>query len=393
MNKLLFLLLVLVSGCTSHYKGVPEKYHQLLDSAIISSGENKVELLSALTEAPDAHKEAMAFLIAYMPERDLRSMKSSFLTQQVALAFDARNRYPWAKAVPYELFLNDVLPYVVMNETREDWRSDFVKRFDKYVSDCTTLEEAIIAVNRNIRDEVQVDYNTQREKPDQSPFESIRQGMASCSGLSILLVDAFRSVGIPARVAGTPNWHDNRGNHNWVEVWLNGKWYFTEFYFNQLDHAWFLADAGKAQQDKLDYAIYASSYAPRELSFPLVWDMDIKYVWAENVTERYVKIYSTRVKEMKADGDHVTLRVSMFGEEKKKLNSADRVATNIDLFYLKDQMGGGRTSGPTQDMNDELEFLVPKNKVYSFKYADKNGNLKEVQQKVGEENQSIRLFL
>ena len=103
------------------------------------------------------------------------------------------------------------------------------------MENCKTLEEAIKAVNKNIRDEVKVDYNTAREKPDQNPSESIRQGMASCSGLSILLTDALRSVGIPSRIAGTANWHDNRGNHNWCEVWLDGKWYFTEYYPNELD--------------------------------------------------------------------------------------------------------------------------------------------------------------
>merc|ERR1712072_1226485 len=54
------------------------------------------------------------------------------------------------------------------------------------------------------------------------PMSVIDYGYASCTGLSILLVDALRSVGVPARIAGTPAWHGNvsDGNHNWVEVWL-----------------------------------------------------------------------------------------------------------------------------------------------------------------------------
>lgn len=155
-------------------------------------------------------------------------------------AYKARERFSWAKALPDSIFLNEVLPYVSLNENREEWRPDFYGRFSSYVANCQTIWEAIDSVNRNIRDEVRVDYNTKREKPDQSPYESMRQGMASCSGLSILLTDAFRAVGIPARVAGTPNWHDNRGNHNWCEVWVDGQWYFTEYYPNALNKAWFL---------------------------------------------------------------------------------------------------------------------------------------------------------
>ena len=52
----------------------------------------------------------------------------------------------------------------------------------------------------------------------------MRQHMASCTGLSVLLVDALRAAGIPARFAGTPAWHDDRGNHSWVEVWIGGRW-------------------------------------------------------------------------------------------------------------------------------------------------------------------------
>lgn len=59
--------------------------------------------------------------------------------------------------------------------------------------------------------------------------------------------------------------------------------------------------------------------------------------------------------------------------------SDDRVAANVDIFCGKDQIGGGRTAGPTQDMNDVLEFMVEKNKVYTLNYFDKNG------QWVGEE--------
>ena len=42
--------------------------------------------------------------------------------------------------------------------------------------------------------------------------------MATCTGLSIMLVEACRAVGIPARVAGIASWPGRGGNHTWVEV-------------------------------------------------------------------------------------------------------------------------------------------------------------------------------
>ncbi len=61
-----------------------------------------------------------------------------------------------------------------------------------------------------------------------------------------------------------------------------------------------------------------------------------------------------------------------------------RGAANVDVFCGADQMGGGRTDGPHRDMNETLEFLLEKNKVYTFKYADAAGQDKAVDVKVGE---------
>ncbi len=387
------LFVVCLYACTSSYEGVSKTYYPLLDAAFSKAGNHAAELKKALENCPAEQKEGMAFLIAYMPERDLKSLSASFLLENVGYAYRAKERFVWAKELPDSVFFNEVLPYVSMNETRDNWREDFYNRFSRYVENCCTLEEAIDSVNRNIRDEVVVDYNTKREKPDQSPYESMRQNMASCSGLSILLVDAFRAVGIPARVAGTANWHDNRGNHNWCEVWIDGKWYFTEYYPNRLNEAWFFADAGKADKNDRQHAIFATSFAPTEDYFPLVWDSTIHYVHARNVTDRYVELYKAYESALLDDGNHVSVKVCMFKKPVCTLNSDDRVAANVDVFCGADQMGGGRTAGPHRDMNETLEFLLEKNKVYTFKYADAAGQDKAVDVKVGEKPREIKLYM
>ena len=383
---------MLLCAACSDYSGIPAKYHALLDSALNRAGDNRAELEKALREAPDGMKESMAYLIAYMPDRDLTSLSSDFLLTNVRLAHEARERFPWAKALPDSIFLNEVLPYASLNEERDEWRADFYRRFAPYVANCKTLREAIDSINRNIRDEVKVDYNTAREKPDQNPSESIRQGMASCSGLSILLTDAFRAVGIPSRIAGTANWHDDRGNHNWCEVWIDGEWYFTEYYPNQLNDAWFLADAGKADPNDRMHAIWASSFRPTGNSFPLVWDFGIDYVGAHNVTQRYIDIYNRNRQAALNDGNHVTLSVKMFRDRVHASASADRVEVNVDIFRGPDQVGGGRTSGPTQDMNDVLQFLVEKNAEYTLKYATLDGRPVEQKVKVGDSDKTAVLY-
>lgn len=395
IKSVLVLLAFGLSACSSgRYAGVPKEYHALIDRTIATAGDNAKELKKALKEVPRNEREGMAFLISYMPERDAKSLSADFLLENVQYAYKARAEFPWAKDVPDSVFLNDVVAYANLNENRESWRKDFYERFKKYVAPCKTMREAIDSVNKNVRDELLVDYNTKREKPDQAPYESMRQHMASCSGLSILLTDAFRAVGIPSRVAGTPAWHDDRGNHNWNEVWIDGQWRFTEYYpSDDLDQSWFLTDDGKAIKEDVRKAIYAASFKPTGCYFPLVWDEDIRYVHAENVTDRYTSLYRAQLSATPADGSHVALRVMVFKDKDHAEASGDRVATNLDVFKGDKQLYGGRSTGATQDMNDVLTFNVEKNQQYIIKYMNGKGEMQTQIVEVGDETTTLKLYM
>lgn len=395
IKSVLVLLAFGLSACSSgRYAGVQKEYHALIDRTIATAGDNAKELKKALKEVPRNEREGMAFLISYMPERDAKSLSADFLLENVQYAYKARAEFPWAKDVPDSVFLNDVVAYANLNENRESWRKDFYKRFKKYVAPCKTMREAIDSVNKNVRDELLVDYNTKREKPDQAPYESMRQHMASCSGLSILLTDAFRAVGIPSRVAGTPAWHDDRGNHNWNEVWIDGQWRFTEYYpSDDLDQSWFLTDAGKAIKEDVRKAIYAASFKPTDCYFPLVWDEDIRYVHAENVTDRYTSLYRAQLSAMPADGSHVALRVMVFKDKDHAEASGDRVATNLDVFKGDKQLYGGRSTGATQDMNDVLTFNVEKNQQYVVKFVNGKGEMQTQTVDVGDDTTTLKLYM
>ena len=395
IKSLIVLLAICLSACTgSKYAGVPNQYQELISQTMQTAGSNAKELKKALKQTPTTQREAMAFLIAYMPERDAKALTANFLLENVDYAYKAREEFPWAKEVPNDIFLNDVVAYVNLNENRENWRKDFYERFKKYVANCKTMREAIDSVNKNVRDELLVDYNTKREKPDQAPYESMRQHMASCSGLSILLTDAFRAVGIPSRVAGTPAWYDDRGNHNWNEVWIDGKWRFTEYYPSEdLDKSWFLTDAGKAIKEDLRKAIYAASFKPTGYYFPLVWDMNLRYVHAENVTDRYTSLYRAQLSATPADEHHVDLRVMVFKDKDHADNSGDRVATNLDVFKGEEKLFGGRSTGATQDMNDVLTFKVEKNQSYTVKFTNGKGELQTQNVEVGDKTTTLKLFM
>lgn len=226
------------------------------------------------------------------------------------------------------------------------------------IANAKTPGEAAQLLNQKIFPHFKVRYNTARHRPDQSPTESIKSGIATCTGLSILLVDACRSVGIPARVAGTEMWWNMRGNHTWVEVW-DGGWHFVgaaEPDAAGLDHGWFVADAAKAQREVRQHAIWATSFKPTGDYFPLVWLPGDASVNAVNVTERYVP-------KIAADSDaknlaHLSVKVMN--------TSGKRVLANVTVTDLADRSKtwSDHSRGETADLNDFVVFKVAAGKKY-----------------------------
>ena len=267
----------------------PADVREKLAAGIDAAGTNRTQILKALASVSGRDRSAMQFLVLNMPKRDLRGLTSDFLLDNVRLSRKARETCSWGAKLPDEIYFNNVLPYASLNERRDNWRADFYKRFAPLVAKCTSPGEAALILNREVFRLFNVHYHaTKRRKPDQSPYESIKLGFASCTGLSILLVDACRSAGVPARIAGTPMWTTRRGNHTWVEVWSGGSWHFIgAAESSRLDDGWFIADAAAADPSKPLHWIYASSFKKTALHFPLIWDLSIDYVPAENVTEFY----------------------------------------------------------------------------------------------------------
>ena len=323
------------------------------------AGENRAEIEKALKNVPVEQKKGMDFLVKYMPESDLKTLKGDFLIKNVAIAYRAREDFVWARNLPEEIFFNDVLPYAVLDETRDDWRQDFYDRFSKYVKDAVTMEEAIKAVNFSIMDEVNVKYSRKRKKPHQSPYESMEIHVASCTGLSILLVDAFRSVGIPARVAGIPKWTTKYGNHNWVEVWtpVDEGWHCTEFNPDRsgnLDLGWYIKDASKANPKSFYHSVYATSWRTREVHFPMVWNMQSKQVHGINVSDFYIKLGG--VDEADTE-DLCELRID-------HTVGGERVSVPVAVSQSDVKISEGDTPKSTNDMNHYYSVSVKRGQLY-----------------------------
>ncbi|MBK7095201.1 MAG: transglutaminase domain-containing protein [Saprospiraceae bacterium] len=359
-----------------------------MSDVLIKSEDNAETIKNVMKEVPERHREATIFLLSNMPEKDLRYLSSDFILDQIKWAYIARDEFKWCRSLPDSIFFNEVLPYCNLDEDRDNWREEFYRYFQPLVKNCKTIYEAIDSVNLNIQKILGVNYDVRRSKVNISPMQAIREKMATCTGLSILLIDAFRSVGIPARIAGTPMWTNMRGNHSWTEVWIDGHWYFTEYYPDGLNKSWFVADAGRADIQKPEHWIYAASYKPAGTYFPLVWDSLSTDIHAENVTDRYIRLYENQLAQEKLSEDEMWAEIVLYKSQGKQ-NSEDRISKRISVKKDSVEIDFGYSPNPTDDLNRFLKFRLRKKSNYDFEFLSNKGEIKSASKILDNNNEEV----
>ena len=241
-----------------------------------------------LAHTPEPTRSDVRYIMQHTPPEALEQLGAPAAVRHAEAMRSAWKSAPWSADVSETLWRAAVLPPTHVSEMGEDWHDVLAGRLVEVAPDSECVEETVRALNAAIGQTLSVHYHpTKRRAPDQGPLETMESGWSSCTGLSILLADACRTRGIPARLAGTPLWVDESGNHTWVEVWAEGRWHHVESAdAKSWDSAWFDAKAGQA--DELDpmHRIYAVMPGGPEV-FPMAWDPDRTDIRGVDVTARY----------------------------------------------------------------------------------------------------------
>jgi hypothetical protein len=271
----------------------------------------------ATTKPLVSEQTTLDFLLDNLPERDVGVILREQSEKTARLARQALMHAPWGEAIVDEIYLNYVAPPTSLTEPRDDWRDAFFRRFSPLVKNCHTSSEAALLLNDGISKSIKLRMPPKEHaRPDPSPFETIQAGYASPSGMAILLVDACRSVAVPARVVTAPMLpplnKDQPSNHFWVEIW-DGQWHVISPGENKpLDQGWFMPNLSRAGAASVK--VYAASYKKTSIPFPLSWDESDKSVSADDVTFSYFKRVPVRLQVMdREDGmrifGHLTVRL------------------------------------------------------------------------------------
>lgn len=189
-------------------------------------------------------REALEFLYAYMTLPDIVDYSGDFYLQNVRESFRAREEMSWGKEVPELLFRHFVLPIRVNNENLDSSRMVFYAELKERVKGMS-MKEAALEVNHWCHEKATYSPSDPRTR---SPLATVKNALGRCGEESTFTVAALRSVGIPARQVYTPRWAHTDDNHAWVEVWVDGKWYFIGACepAAELNDAWFNSSVVRA---------------------------------------------------------------------------------------------------------------------------------------------------
>ena len=184
-------------------------------------------------------------------------LSDGIVNQTVHYSLLAKAIYPWADVLTREVFMENIVPYAIANEPRTDYRQllfdslrESLKEWERSpnADDFTTLnldeiqttiKKVVKLINTRLwsilgRPDTPIVFKAGLTPRIYDPMSTIAYGHSSCTGLAIMLIAALRTVGIAARLAGTPSWwgSEENGNHSWVEVFVpdenGGRWIFLE---------------------------------------------------------------------------------------------------------------------------------------------------------------------
>ncbi|MFN8209229.1 MAG: transglutaminase domain-containing protein [Bacteroidales bacterium] len=228
LNKLLFISISCFLMCScEHHLIKDRKYRNEISGSFQKQQElashRQNELFGLLSgNLSLEEKEALEFLYAYLPLSDLADYDGNYYLSQVRASLEARKDIPWVKNLPEDIFLHYVLPVRVNNENLDTFRTAMYKEIRERVRGLN-MREAALEINHWCHKKVNYRGSDGRTS---SPLATMKTSFGRCGEESVFTVAALRTAGIPARQVYTPRWAHTDDNHAWVEVWIDGSWYF-----------------------------------------------------------------------------------------------------------------------------------------------------------------------
>ena len=348
------LSVVMLPACQSHFISdgqVRKSVHEAFEArrAHFTQGDIFGIFEQELTTE---EREAMEFLYASMSSADMGDYTGEYFLDNVRMSLRAREELAWGEVVPEDLFRHFVLPVRVNNERMDEFRMVYYDSLRMRVEGLS-LHDAALEVNHWCHERATYVPSDSRTS---SPMATILTAEGRCGEESTFAVSALRAVGIPARQVYTPRWAHTDSNHAWVEVWIDGKWYFMGACEPEpaLNVAWFNQPAARAML--MHTRVYGDYHGPEDVIQKSECYTEI------NVIDNYAPMRNSVVTVVDAEGKAVEgatveFKISNYGEYTTVVtlptNAEGKVSLHMGLGDMliwasyEDSFGFGKLAGET----------------------------------------------
>lgn len=203
----------------------------------------------ALGSFEEDTRTAISYLYAWMPLADVSETSLEAFADFAERGVFLRRNIGRVRELPGDFFGEYVLFHRVNNEEIRPCRTLFGEKIDAWLQEHgqqdETDENLALAVNRWAAENGT--YHSDDERTI-SALAFYERGYGRCGEESTFVVNAMRSIGIPARQVYSPLWAHTDDNHAWVEVWAGGRWQFLGACEPQpvLNQGWFNRAASRA---------------------------------------------------------------------------------------------------------------------------------------------------
>jgi transglutaminase-like putative cysteine protease len=314
MPLLVLLLLASCSDGEKHFlkdRKYREQIHRQFERRKAESAHRHEALFDVFKreDLSTERREALEFLYSGMPLSDRADYDGDFFLKQVDAAFRARDYFSWGKTVPDDVFRHFVLVYRVNNEDLDTARVAFFEELKDRIQPLS-MYEAALEVNHWCHEKVTYRGTDGRTS---APLALVRTSWGRCGEESTFTTTALRAVGIPARQCYTPRWAHTDDNHAWVEVWVDGRWYYMGACEPEaeLNRAWFTAPVKRAMMVHTNVFGLYNGPEEKNLETPLYSRINLLGHYAET---RMVRVRVVDAENRPIEGAQVQFKVYNYAE-------------------------------------------------------------------------------
>lgn len=186
-------------------------------------GDCREDVLSFIDGLTGHEQIFMKYLYAYMPLSDVGMYSVDVIYSYAKHGAFLFEQSKFSEKIELEYFLNYVLSHRINSEDITVCRPFFYELVWERVKDLS-LVDAILEVNQWCYE--QATYRSTSERTA-SPLTVYYGGFGRCGEESTFLTTVLRSIGIASRQIYAPRWSHSDSNHAWVEVLVDGTWYYT----------------------------------------------------------------------------------------------------------------------------------------------------------------------